>query len=657
MRRKQFVNWSRKIDSIATLDCCLMPLRATGLLCLMSFCLVANAGEPAHYAGADVCAVCHGEIAATQTKTRMANTWHGRNTPLLPLNYDGRVTEATNAPVRYEVHRLPEKLLFSVVAPNAGEVTLPVEMMVGGTRHGLSFLPRIEELAGVSLIRPALIEARYVYSPSEKRLVLSPGFATTEPATYETAFGSVLSRSFEAKCLTCHGKPNTLGAGKQGGVRCESCHGPGSQHIQAISGGSPGRGIINPKRLRAEKGMEICAQCHTGFALVSDPLPDDLLISNQVTALRNSECFIQSAGHLTCTNCHNPHDDSKVSEASLRTCLGCHSTAAEKRAAICPVNAKANCTGCHMPAVQKGSFHLVDHWIRVHPEQRVSAPSHDSSLASQVPPLREFIRIVVTTNRTQAETAVERLRKGESFSSVARDVSIDTSAQVGGYVGEMVLSQMDPKLTSVAAALRYGEDSGIIEMSNRFMIIGRLPRDFKWQADQLHEQASALKARGEVSGAIEKERQALSIYPYFLRALISIGATLGESGDAQNAATILQFASTRYPNDADAAFNFGLTLGGLGRHSEEIQAYRRAIEIQPDFAAAYENLGAALYSSGDWKGAVEICRRGLDVDPLSALLYYDLGIALKQHGDDSEAKRWLTLAMKIDPRLSSRVQK
>ncbi|MGA8029196.1 MAG: peptidylprolyl isomerase [Bryobacteraceae bacterium] len=632
---------------------------SAALFALASLCFAGSGGE-AHYIGPQACALCHKEIAATQTKTPMATTWHGAVTSSLPLNYEGHAREGSDAaPLAFEVKRLRAGFVYSVALPDGAKVTLPVEIIMGGKRHGLSFLARIEQFDGISLDRPALIEARYVYSSTRNTLVLSPGFSSENPDSYPAAFGEVLSSSLEVKCLACHGKPNGVGAGKEGGVHCESCHGPGSQHLLGISKGNPQQGIINPKRLSAKESLEICAQCHIGFTHISDPLPGDLLVSNQANALRNAECFIQSGEAFACTACHDAHKDSSgAAEATVKTCLGCHSTAAAKpRAAICPINPQDKCIGCHMPSIESGSFHMVDHWIRVHPEQGVQAPNHDETLRSQVQPIREFLRMIVTKDGTTAETASRRLSKGEAFFTVARDLSVDATASVGGYAGQMLLSDMDPKLSAAASKLQYGETSGVIDLGNRRIILYRMPRDFKWEAEQLQEQASALKTRGDLKGALAKNWQALEIYPSFLRGLIFRGVTLGESGDVQHAAEILELATQLYPDDAAAEFNLGLTLGGSGRRAQEIEAYRRAIELQPDIGSVYENLGAALYSAGDRQGAIQVFRQGLQANPLSALLYYDLSLALEQEKDIPGAKRAMALATKLDPDVAHRQQK
>jgi Flp pilus assembly protein TadD len=192
---------------------------------------------------------------------------------------------------------------------------------------------------------------------------------------------------------------------------------------------------------------------------------------------------------------------------------------------------------------------------------------------------------------------------------------------------------MDPAMRDEAARLNYGQTGRLIAVGERWAILQRLARDFKWQA-------SVQLAAG---GA-----QALKIYPHFLRALTLIGTTFAESGNMQRASEIFGLASRLYPDDAATRVELGMMLGELGRHTEEVQAYKKAIELEPDLVAAYPKLGMALYAAGDPAQAIVIFRKGLQINPLSAELYRDLGLALAQRGDADGAKQSLGLAAKID---------
>ena len=620
------------------------------LLWLVPLCSQAASGD-AEYVGPESCAACHKDVARAQSKTAMALTWHGRDTKLLPLNYDAKITEGPDPSLAYEIRRLADQFIYSTATPDGARTSLPIEVIMGGKRHGLGFLTRIDRLGEIPLERPAVIQARYFWSGAHDSLVLAPGTPIEKPRSQETSFGLVLDPAFEEKCLRCHGQPNTLGSGKAGGVHCESCHGPGSKHVESVRNGNASVGIINPRKLDSEAKLAICTECHAGSGNVSDPFPDDLLIANQVTALRNSECFIQSAKALSCGSCHDAHADSIDEKASLKTCLGCHSTSAKPRAAICPVNSSSGCIACHMPSVDRGPLHLVDHWIRVHPSRDTKVSAHREKLTSQVPPQREFIRIITTRERSDAEKAKQRLSAGEAFFNVARDLSVDSSASVGGYAGEKWLAKSDPAFATTAASLQYGQTSGIIGVGDRWMILQRSPRDFKWDADQLLTQAKDLAARGDRAGALEKCRQALRIYPSFLRALRFSGMLFAETGDVRRAVYVLQGATRLYPEDAGAQFDLALVLGYLGKHVEEIQAYKRAIELGPDLVSAYMNLGQALSSTGDGQSAIAAIRQGLQINPLSAELYFALSRLLAQAGDAPGASQAMALAKKIDPAL------
>jgi predicted CXXCH cytochrome family protein len=617
-----------------------------------SLCLGAEVSDD-HYVGSQVCASCHRAISETQAKTAMANTWRGTNAATATsLVVEEDKDSLHGAPLHYEVRRTGDRLNFSVATAAKSSLTAPVQAMVGGQRHGVSFLLGLDQFAGFPLERPSLIEARYALSHSGA-LVLSPGFRKEKPADHEDELGRVLSPAFESRCLTCHGQPDTLGAGKQGGVRCESCHGPASAHVASVT--TPGGQLIKPKSLAGDKTMEVCAQCHSGLSPIghSDAMPEDLLVSSQVPALRSSECFIQSGETLTCTACHNPHQDSPlVSQSSVNVCLRCHSLSVSQHAAICPVNRTAGCVGCHMPSVQSDSFHLTDHWIRVHPESAPKIESHDETLRSQVIPKREFLRLIMVESDEKMKAVTDRLAKGESFRAVAHDLSADPTAPGGGFIGDVAVSDMDPKLAAAVAHLPYGADSQVVEVGGNRVILHRLARDFKAEADRLFQEATDLNNRGDRTAAIARDQQALDVYPYLLRGLVLMGTMLGQAGDAARASQVLGFAVQFYPQDASSQFDLALTLGK--QPANQIDALRRTIELDPDMVAAYQSLGAALYSTGQQAAAIETFRHGLQIDPLSAVLYYDLGLALKEQGDSVGAGKALGLASRLDPEIAAR---
>jgi len=304
-----------------------------------------------------------------------------------------------------------------------------------------------------------------------------------------------------------------------------------------------------------------------------------------------------------------------------------------------------------MPSVEMGPLHLVDHVIRVHPEQQIHAANPVSGLKTQIQPVSEYLRMIATNAPEAAARARDRISQGESFYQVAREMSVDPTADIGGYLGRQTLTQLTGDLSAQAAHLAYGGISPVVESAGRWVILERLPRDFRWDAEQLETLAEDFAARGDARSAIEKSQEALKIYPPFLRALNFIGVTFAQSGNAKKAAAVLATATRLYPQDPGAEFALASVLELLDDKVRASEAYRRTIALDADSPPAYANLGMILYASGDWQSAVTTFRQGLLIDPMSAELNYDLGLALSRGGETAAARQAIALARRLDPAL------
>jgi predicted CXXCH cytochrome family protein len=612
-----------------------------------------------HYLGRDVCAGCHADIAKTQAQTAMARTWQGITPQPFPVNRSEQHSEGADPAISYLIRRTAEGLSYQVHLPEAQPLTMPIEKTMGGQRHGLSFLARLGSLDGLLLPRTPLIETRYLHYNPSNNLALSPGFDKEKPTTYETALGRVLTPNFEKKCLTCHGEPRTVGTHMETGVTCENCHGPGRSHLDALGKKSTQKGILNPAKFPVSEQMQPCSQCHAGFSKIQDPLPNDLLISDQVTALSNSECWRQSSGQITCVNCHNPHQDAPQAvlvARSEKTCLQCHSETMSNHAAICPVNRASGCVGCHMPESRSSTpFVIADHWIRVHSDLGIAKQSTSPAQRTQVTPKHLYLRMMVTDNAEKANAMKSQLLSGGSFFEIARANSTDQlSAISGGYLGDLEASKLDPAWRAMALRLQPGEVSDVIPTANRYFLLQRMPRNFREEADEHFKRAMDLRKEGDRQKSSVELLEALKIYPYFLRALTYLGVTDGEAGNPQTAAAILKLALQLYPEDAGSHFNLGIAYGAMGKQEEEVAEYKRVLEIEPDYVPAYLNWGAALVAADRYSEAIGIYRQGIAVNPLVATLHYSLSIALEHEGKSSEAKSELALSSKIDPKVGRR---
>ena len=123
---------------------------------------------------------------------------------------------------------------------------------------------------------------------------------------------------------------NPVADPKVGDTSCEACHGPGSLHVQAGTGGN----IVKPS-----KSPEACFQCHQD--------------KRGEMSLPHSHPVL--AGQVTCSDCHDVHKGKAVRgggaalAAQTETCLRCHT--AQAGPFVYPHGAirAEGCTACHNP--------------------------------------------------------------------------------------------------------------------------------------------------------------------------------------------------------------------------------------------------------------------------------------------------------------------
>ncbi|MBA3441815.1 MAG: hypothetical protein H0T92_18300, partial [Pyrinomonadaceae bacterium] len=121
-----------------------------------------------------------------------------------------------------------------------------------------------------------------------------------------------------------------------------------------------------------------CGACHRTWDQVM-LLPGRGGIDNvrfQPYRLTNSRCYDTEDRRISCTACHNPHEELKrVPAAYDSKCMACHvanpsslktAEASKRPTSQCPVETK-NCVTCHMQKIELPGAHFkfTDHHIRV----------------------------------------------------------------------------------------------------------------------------------------------------------------------------------------------------------------------------------------------------------------------------------------------------
>jgi predicted CXXCH cytochrome family protein len=138
-----------------------------------------------------------------------------------------------------------------------------------------------------------------------------------------------ITRAFPS---SSHARLISQNAEAPGGTGCESCHGPGSLHVQA---GGGAKFIINPGR-----EPDACFRCHV-------PTRAEFQLPTHHPVIE---------GHMNCVQCHDPHggDILKPAGSGLamarmnENCAGCHREQTRPFVFEHPAM-REGCTTCHNP--------------------------------------------------------------------------------------------------------------------------------------------------------------------------------------------------------------------------------------------------------------------------------------------------------------------
>ncbi len=174
-------------------------------------------------------------------------------------------------------------------------------------------------------------ELRASYVPKTRKWQKTPGQEFLGLSSFGIRHNTQVSR----KCFGCHVitlSPTGLTPEKRFmGVGCKSCHGPGNAHITAMRSGQAVTSatdlhIDRPANWGAKRQNEMCGRCHRTGADVNTKQPDTAVTARfQPYGLMLSRCFKESNDTLSCSTCHNPHQNTSHDiRAYEAACLNCH---------------------------------------------------------------------------------------------------------------------------------------------------------------------------------------------------------------------------------------------------------------------------------------------------------------------------------------------
>ena len=347
-------------------------------------------GAAVQYVGSAACSRCHSDISGNYLRTAMgqslspADPAHLKDLSI-PASFTNQALDrhfdvATHDGKIYESE--------SALATDGSEIfrdTRPIQWMIG---------------AGVNGFGPIIQQDHYLFQ-GPLSFYTKPGTWGPSPGYEATDLG--FNRPILPGCIFCHAGRSNPVPGTNGqyadpafselSIGCENCHGPGAEHVQAMSHPTAAKDthIVNPARLSPYLANNICMACHqTGDVrvlkpgkayadvrpgqpldnvlsiLIVPPTPESPPDADHVEhfySMTLSKCYRASGEKLRCISCHDPHVQPSPADAPAYfrgKCLACHSDQSCKlplpvRMSKQPAN---NCVGCHMP---KRDIQVISH--------------------------------------------------------------------------------------------------------------------------------------------------------------------------------------------------------------------------------------------------------------------------------------------------------
>lgn len=515
------------------------------------------------------------------------------------------------------------------------------------------------------------------------------------------------SQNWNTMCASCHSTDlqknydqqtdtyNTTW--KEINVSCESCHGPGSSHIEFVNSKQykkgtriENAGLFYGRDTLPQMQLNTCAACHARKSdvapqlLRSKEILDDLIPQTLSAELYFADgqikeedyeygSFTQSKmfhNNVRCTNCHNPHSG-KLRLEGNNLCLSCHKPEYNTPAHHFHASETegAQCINCHMVSrTYMGNDHRRDHSFRVpRPDQseKYGTPNActgchaDQSTTWAADAVRKWYGperkyhfsddlIPGSLLNAESESHLLKLLSDTLQPEIARATAAQYlgNLQTMGSVDALVLATQDRRALVRYHALRSLENfPPEIWQQKAYSALADKVRAVRIAAADLYHRLppEAVPApHREAYAAANQENVAFLQY----QTDFSVGNVMMADYQMQGGAypeAILYYKRGLAKDSLMnyARLNLAAAYNTIGKNQEALKALQDAATIDPFNDQVFYNLGLLHYEMGALDAALERFQQAVNLGSQNPGLYYNFGLALQQQGRGKEAEKIL----------------
>jgi Cytochrome c554 and c-prime len=329
------------------------------------------------YVGDEACRSCHEKESATYPTTAHHLTSRAADAHSIAGSFDpaNNTFQTANPALSFKMSAAENgyyQTAVDQISPDKKvELTERFDLVIGSNRKAQTYLYWKGD---------ELFELPVSWWAKPGQWINSPGYED----------GAVrFNRPIVPRCLECHGSffqslaPPSNRYNRASlvlGIACEKCHGPGREHVAVYRSSSvpkpaAAKAVVNPATFSRNRQVDSCALCHAGTGEPLAPAlsfkPGDTLgkylripeadpvipvdvHGNQVQLLKRSRCYQSS--NMTCSTCHNVHQEQHDVAAFSRSCLSCHQAKQCGKFTEMGEQITRDCIDCHMPVKKSVSL-------------------------------------------------------------------------------------------------------------------------------------------------------------------------------------------------------------------------------------------------------------------------------------------------------------